>query len=88
MGNIPHRGEAREMSNIYMLMCYECVNSLEREKGSPSARRRRRPVGSARLGLGLGLGGGPPAEKEYSFWTKLNSTFCHSFREKTACNFI
>ena len=35
---------------------YESLNSLEREEGSPRARRRRRPAGSARRGLGLGLG--------------------------------
>ena len=53
------------MSNIYKLMCYECVNSLERGEGSPRAAAAVRPT---RLGSAwawawvLGLGGGPPAQ--------------------------
>ena len=45
--NIPHRGSREEMSNIYMLMCYELRNGSRREEVSPCARRPvRRGFGS------------------------------------------
>ena len=65
------------------------VKQLERGEGSPRARRRCRPAGSAwAWAWAWAWVKGLWPDKNYSFWTKLSSTFCHLFWEKTAYNFI
>ena len=102
VSEMSHIGEEEKIIDVYICVNdMRCKRLGERERLSMRAPPPGR-LDSARCGRGLerglGLGLGSWVLDLGSWWrataqldsfcTKLSSSFCHSIREKTACNFI